>query len=118
MPPLAAPQPAKPSAGARIHEMDRVRIERALRHRIRYRYVQPHIERVENGWVITSPCCSRNIDPTGGVIEIAWVEPLEDAWAVYFKDHVHERWVLHDESRHLQPLLDEICLDSLRVFWP
>jgi hypothetical protein len=118
MPPLAAPQPAKPAEGARIHEMDRVRIERALRHRIRYRYVQPQIERVENGWVIKSPCCSRNIDPTGGVIEIAWVEPLEDAWAVYFKDHVHERWVLHDESRHLQPLLDEICLDTLRVFWP
>lgn len=104
---------------ARIHDMDRVRIERALRHRVRYRYVQPQIERSEwGGWVITSPCCSRNIDPNGGVIDIAWVEPVEDAWALYFKDHVHDRWVLHDESRHLQPLLDEICVDPMRVFWP
>jgi len=107
-----------PFMPARIHDMDRVRIERALRNRVRYKYVQPAIERAEVGWVITSPCCSRNIDPTGGVIEIAWVEPGEGAWAVYFKDHVHDRWVLHDESRHLQPLLDEICLDPMRVFWP
>ena len=28
---------------ARIHDMDRVRIERALRHRVRYLYVQPQI---------------------------------------------------------------------------
>ena len=104
---------------ARIHDMDRLRIERALRHRVRYRYVQPQIERAKwGGWVITSPCCSRNIDPKGGVIDIAWVEPVEDAWALYFKDHVHDRWVLHDESRHLKPLLDEICVDPMRVFWP
>lgn len=113
---MPIPQARQP---ARIHDMDRVRIERALRHRVRYRYVQPRIERAEwGGWVITSPCCSRNIDPNGGVIDIAWVEPVEDAWALYFKDHVHDRWVLHDESRHLQPLLDEICVDPMRVFWP
>lgn len=104
---------------ARVHEMDRVRIERALRQRVRYRYVQPQVQRADDsGWVITSPCCSRNIDPSGGVIDIAWVEPVEGAWALYFKDHVHDRWVLHDESRHLQPLLDEICVDPMRVFWP
>ena len=113
---MPLPQARRPAS---IHDMDKVRIERALRHRVRYRYVQPQLERAEEGgWVITSPCCSRNIDPTGGVIEIAWVEPVEDAWALYFRDHVHERWVLHDESRHLQPLLDEICLDPMRVFWP
>jgi hypothetical protein len=113
-----------PLMQARVHDMDRVRIERALRQRVRYRYVQPQVERAEDtdtadsGWVITSPCCSRNIDPTGGVIPIAWVEPVEGAWALYFRDHVHDSWVLHDESRHLQPLLDEICLDPMRVFWP
>lgn len=113
---MPLPQARRPAS---IHDMDKVRIERALRHRVRYRYVQPQLERAEEGgWVITSPCCSRNIDPTGGVIEIAWVEPVEEAWALYFRDHVHERWVLHDESRHLQPLLDEICLDPMRVFWP
>jgi hypothetical protein len=105
---------------ARVHNMDRVRIVRALHKRVRYRYVQPQVEPAESdeGWVITSPCCSRNIDPTGGVIPIAWVEPLEGAWALYFRDHVHDLWVLHDESPHLQPLLDELCLDPLRVFWP
>jgi len=110
---------AMPVMQARIHDMDRIRIERALPHRVRYRYVQPQIERSEDGgWVISSPCCSRNIDPTGGVIQIAWIEPVEGAWALYFRDHVHDRWVLHDESRHLQPLLDEVCLDPMRVFWP
>jgi hypothetical protein len=113
----AAPMPQAPTR-ARVHDMDKVRIERALRHRIRYRYVQPQIERGDTGWIITSPCCSRNIDPTGGVIDIAWVEPVEGAWSLYFKDHVHDRWVLHDESPHLQPLLDEICVDPMRVFWP
>jgi hypothetical protein len=108
-----------PRGAAMVHEMDRVRIERALRQRVRYRYVQPHVERADGGgWVVKSPCCSRNIDPTGGVIDIAWVEPVEEAWALYFKDHIHDRWVLHDESRHLQPLLDEICADPMRVFWP
>lgn len=110
-----------PQTLARVHDMDKVRIERALRQRVRYRYVQPQIERGtrgEEGWIITSPCCSRNIDPTGGVIDIARIEPVEGAWALYFKDHVHDRWVLHDESRHLQPLLDEICVDPMRVFWP
>jgi hypothetical protein len=92
----ATPMPQAPTR-ARVHDMDKVRIERALRHRIRYRYVQPQIERGETGWVITSPCCSRNIDPTGGVIDIAWVEPVEGAWALYFK---------------------EICVDPMRVFWP
>jgi hypothetical protein len=99
--------------------MDKVRIDRALRQRVRYRYVQPTVSRHElGGWVVSSPCCSRNIDPTGGVIDIAWLEPLDDAWALYFRDHVRDQWVLHDESRHLQPLLDEICLDPTRVFWP
>jgi hypothetical protein len=98
--------------------MDRLRIERALRHRVRYRYVQPDVHKVADGWVITSPCCSRNIDPSGGVIDVAWLELLDDGWALYFKDHVHERWMLHDESNQLQALLDEICLDTTRVFWP
>ncbi len=110
--------PAKAIVQTPIHELDCVRIERALRQRVRYRYVQPTIARGDPGWVITSPCCSRNIDPTGGPIAIAWLEPVEGAWSLYSRDHVHDSWVLHDESRQLQPLLDEICLDPMRVFWP
>jgi hypothetical protein len=98
--------------------MDRVRIVRALRHRTRYRYVQPHIDSAEEGWIIKSPCCSRNVDPTGGVIDIAWLQPLQNAWALHHKDQLNQQWVLHAESRHLQPLLDELCLDPLRLFWP
>lgn len=114
---LAAPMPVMLAV---VHDMDRVRIERALRQRVRYRYVQPQVERAPAapGWVVSSPCCSRNIDPSGGVISIAWLEPAEGMWSLYFRDHVHDRWILHDECHHLQPLLDEICLDPTRVFWP
>jgi hypothetical protein len=107
-----------PGAPRRVLELDGKRIERALRQRVRYRYVQPAVERADGGWIVTSPCCSRNIDPTGGVIDIAWLEPVQGAWLLYFKDHAQERWVLHDQADRLQPLLDEICVDPQRVFWP
>lgn len=104
----------------RIHDMDRVRLERALPHRVRYRYVQPHIEAAEDGvgWLVMSPCCSRNIDPEGGVIAIAWFEPSEGGWSLYHRDHQQDRWVLHEQAPHIQPLLDELCVDPQRVFWP
>lgn len=113
---LAAPMPVMQAV---VHDLDRIRIERALRHRVRYRYVQPQVACSPTaGWFITSPCCSRNIDPSGGVISIAWLEPMDGVWSLHFRDHVRDRWVLHDESHHLQPLLDEVCLDPTRVFWP
>ena len=108
-----------PPTSGRVHDLDRVRIERALPKRVRYRYVQPTLEAAEEGgWLITSPCCSRNVDPQGGVIPIAWLEPHDGIWTLYARDHAHDSWLVHHESRHLQELLDEICLDPMRVFWP
>lgn len=112
------PAPRAPEA-ARIHELDRRRIERALRHRVRYRYVQPQVQRAPTcGWVITSPCCSRNVDPGGGVIDIAWLEPLDQGWALHAKDHAQGDWLLQEEAATLQALLDALCVDPQRVFWP
>jgi Protein of unknown function (DUF3024) len=108
-----------PSTSARIHDLDRVRIERALRQRARYRYVQPTIAPADDGgWLITSPCCSRNVDPHGGIIPIAWLEPHDGVWTLYARDHVHDSWLVHHEARNLKELLDEVCVDPLRVFWP
>jgi hypothetical protein len=102
-----------------VHDLDRLRIERALPSRARYRYVQPAVTAAEEGgWLISSPCCSRNIDPNGGVIAIAWLEPHDGVWTLYARDHVHDSWTVHHESRHLQELLDEVCTDPMRVFWP
>src|SRR5665647_817969 len=40
------------------------RLERALRERVRYRYVQPRVLREGESFRIQSPCCSRNVDPS------------------------------------------------------
>jgi hypothetical protein len=91
----------------------------ALRDRARYRYVQPVVLRAEPGWRIVSPCCSRNVDPDGGVIDIAWLEPTEDGgWRSYARDHKLKRWALYDEAADLSDLLDVIRTDPKRIFWP
>jgi len=101
-----------------VLDLDRRRIQRALRERVRYRYVQPQVDRVDAGYMITSPCCSRNVDPDGGVIEIAWIQPFEAGWRLYSRDHANHAWILREASDQLQVLLDVICVDAERVFWP
>jgi hypothetical protein len=61
------------SAGMAAHpnELDRRRIERLLKRRKRYRYVSPTVEAVTSGYRVESPCCSRNIDREGGVVDVA-----------------------------------------------
>ena len=56
---------------AHPNDFDRKRIERALKARKRYRYVTPRVAAVTDGYRIESPCCSRNIDPDGGVVDVA-----------------------------------------------
>lgn len=90
----------------------------ALRERARYRYVQPVVLPHESGWKIVSPCCSRNVDTTGGQIDIAWMEPAASGWRLYARDHQVGQWVVHVESGTMKELLDVICLDASRVFWP
>ncbi len=94
------------------------RIERALSRRVRYRYVQPHLTAGPTGWIVSSPCCSRNVDPEGGDILIAWFERLDDGWAVHWRAHSQDRWVLHSQADSLAPLLDVVCRDEERIFWP
>lgn len=103
---------------SQVHDLTRWRIERALRQRLRYRYVQPQVQPADTGWLITSPCCSRNIDPSGGPIPIACLLPVDDGWALYAHHHEQACWVLHNRADRLQPLLDQICADPERRFWP
>lgn len=95
-----------------------VRILGALQERVRYRYVQPVVVPAARGWKIVSPCCSRNVDPHGGIIDVAWLEPWMGGWRLHARDHRLQRWVPHSEAAELAPLLDQICVDSERVFWP
>jgi hypothetical protein len=108
------PMPAR----TRVHDLTCSRIERALAKRARYRYVQPRVEAAEGGWLISSPCCSRNVDPEGGEIAIAWLQEGDEGWRLYSRDHSHGRWVLHGTNSRLPTLLDAICKDSERKFWP
>jgi hypothetical protein len=100
-------------------ELDRLRIERSLKSRKRYRYVRPKVLAVEGGYRIESPCCSRNIGPEGGIIDIALIRTLPGAapWLLYRKDHGTQGWVLHERYTRLVDLLAVLNVDSERLFW-
>ena len=107
----------KPSAT--VFDLGCARIEKSLQQRTRYRYVHPTVSRVGSDYLVSSPCCSRNVDPDGGVIEIALFTPLNGGgWLLSARDHASQQWVQYDEAPHLQPLLDQVCADPTRVFWP
>lgn len=101
------------------NDVDRKRIERTLSKRRRYRYVSPEVCRVENGYQIRSPCCSRNIDKSGGVIDIAWLEfaAQTHAWRLYRKEHSNDQWCLYAEFKTLTELLQSLNQDPERIFW-
>jgi hypothetical protein len=104
---------------AHPNEFDRKRIERALRSRQRYRYVTPRVELVDGGYRIESPCCSRNIDREGGVIDVALmlhdVERLR--WQLYRKDHAAGNWLLDGDHKRLLDALERLNADPERIFW-
>ena len=101
------------------NELDRRRIERALKARKRYRYVSPSVAAVAGGYRIQSPCCSRNIDPDGGIVDIALV--LYDAnragWQLFRKDHGKGIWEVDGTFDRLAELLDLLNADPERKFW-
>jgi hypothetical protein len=126
----AVPPRRAPTAGA-VTALDRVRIERALATRTRYRYVQPRVllnadaDPSGPGWTIVSPNCSRTIDPEGGEIPIAWFEPSpQDAtlgaplWRLHRPNHAQDRWVLQGDDLTLDQALALVCSDPLGVWWP
>ncbi len=108
-----------PAMPAQPNELDRRRIERALERRKRYRYVSPGVRVVEDGYVIESPCCSRNVDPEGGCIEVALLQyaPGPAPWRLYRKQHDQSQWHLHATFNRLGELLEEVNADPLRLFW-
>jgi hypothetical protein len=94
-------------------------IERALKDRVRYRYVQPVVRQEGESFRIEAPCCSRNVDPEGGVIDIARLTPSPDGrWALHRRDHTSGSWVLADGDLTLGEALDTVCVDAERTFWP
>jgi len=109
------------AAGSSPHpnDFDRRRIERALKARKRYRYVSPSVATVAGGYLVESPCCSRNIDPEGGVVDIALMLYDGDraAWRLFRKNHAKRAWEFHSAHDRLIELLQELNEDPAREFW-
>lgn len=101
------------------NDLDRKRIERSLERRERYRYVTPDVVAVADGYVIRSPCCSRNIDPEGGIVDVALLlfDADRAAWRLFRKDHEHDMWEYHSSYGRLVDLLDQLNVDAERKFW-
>lgn len=101
------------------NDVDRKRIERALGRRERYRYVSPRVRPVTDGYRIESPCCSRNVDPDGGTVDIALLQfvPRLSVWQLYRRDPVASNWRLYGSYAALAALLDVLNTDPGRQFW-
>ncbi|MGA2779008.1 MAG: hypothetical protein ABSF94_15745 [Steroidobacteraceae bacterium] len=103
----------------RENEFDRKRIERAIAARKRYRYVSPRVDLIGGGYVVRSPCCSRKIEPDGGIVDIALLihARAPQPWRLYRKDHERRQWRLHAVYERLGDLLDQLNADPARQFW-
>jgi hypothetical protein len=115
----AAIDPAMHMSEAHPNEFDLHRIERALQERQRYRYVTPTIIGISGGYRIQAPCCSRNIDPDGGIVDVALMllDGRTGEWRLFFKDHVKQSWELYRVFARLKDVLDELNADPGRTFW-
>lgn len=109
---------AVPAATADVHDMVALRITRALHARSRYRYVRPQVRREGGGWMIESPNCSRQVDPAGGLIAIAWFEPQGSRWALHARQHRVQQWQLMGQGLTLEQALHQVNEDPLGRFWP
>jgi hypothetical protein len=95
------------------------RLERALRERVRYRYVRPQVLQEGEAYRIQSPNCSRKVDPSGGVIDIALLVPHgANSWCLCARDHAAGEWVPRLQNAALDDALDALCVDPERAFWP
>jgi hypothetical protein len=106
------------AAAANVVALDRVRIALGIARRGRYRYVRPRVLREGLGWKIVSPNCSRNIDPAGGEIDIAWFVPASnERWLLHARDHRQGCWVLRAAGLTLPEALRRVCADPAREYW-
>jgi hypothetical protein len=103
--------------GARLFDLDLARVERALHRRSRYRYVRPRVLRDGPALRVVSPNCSRNVDPEGGEIDIARLEPVGGGWLLLSRDHERLEWRAHSQGT-LAQLLALLVADASREFWP
>jgi len=107
------------SANRQPNELDLRRIIRMLSKRARYRYVSVKVMAVDGGYRILSPCCSRAIDHTGGMIDIARIEYDEthSIWKLFGKDHTQNEWQLRLCSERLKQVMECLNNDPERLFW-
>ena len=104
---------------AHPNDLDRKRIERSLQTRKRYRYVTPRVMTTVGGYRIESPCCSRNIDKDGGVVDVALLlhDPDGARWELFRKDHATSLWQLDSRHERLPTALERLNIDPERTFW-
>ena len=110
--------PALAVVRCQIHDLLQHRLERALRERVRYRYVRPNVLAEGTGYRIQSPCCSRTVDPSGGLIDIALLTLEGKCWHLSARDHTTQTWVERFQHESLDTVLNLLCIDSEREFWP
>jgi hypothetical protein len=105
------------TTAAHPNEVDLRRIARLLEERERYHYVSPLVKSVPGGYRIVSPCCSRNVDQDGGLIDIARIECKQGIWKLYSRDHARKLWRMQMQADRLDRLMNFLNEDSGRVFW-
>jgi hypothetical protein len=107
------------SAGMHPNEFDRKRVERAVAARKRYRYVSPTVQAVAGGYLVQSPNCSRNIDPRGGIIDIALLRFHGGLlpWRLFRREFTSRAWELRGAYDGLPELLEELVSDRDREYW-
>lgn len=113
------PCPADAGVACQPNELDLRRIARSLKARARYQYVSPRVEAIPRGYRIVSACCSRNIESSGGIIDIAMLEfdHAGGVWTLYRKDHDQDKWHAHVRAERLDHLMAYLNEDPERMFW-
>ncbi|MEJ2409866.1 MAG: hypothetical protein P8Y58_08195 [Novosphingobium sp.] len=110
---------AEPVMTRQPNEIDLMRVTRSLEQRERYKYVTPVVLAVADGYLVRSPCCSRNVDPEGGEIDVAlltWDDGLRE-WSLSRRDHEARCWVEDGRFARLGELLMRLNADPARQFW-
>ncbi|MFK4504754.1 MULTISPECIES: DUF3024 domain-containing protein [Bradyrhizobium] len=109
----------KPGLARHPNELDRKRIERGLSARKRYLYVSPNVTPVWGGYCIECPCCSRNIDKDGALVDVALIlyDGVTGIWKLFRKNHAGGVWEFYSLYHRLIPAIDELNADPERLFW-
>ena len=108
-----------PARSRHPNELDLMRVERSIAQRARYRYVEPTVTPVVDGYLIRSACCSRKIDPEGGEIDVAllqWNETTGE-WLLLRKDHDAGCWLEDSRFARLPELFNRLNADPQKLFW-